>query len=433
MKTWNKSEIAITDNQTGRTLKIIQNDKVEAVLDVPLLPLVHVSGEPVFINSAGVYVPWRAKVADRSLYPVPGALVRESLVLYRIENNKRKELIAEADYRIDAVDRIVFNSEPAENIFSDYSVLPQRVDVLAVNSASGAYRLFSGQAGMTLPVWPVISSPWEGIARIYSRFNNSRLSEKFIYPLGSREAGSVVNTYTPVKAGNRMPGELLVCRSKPTYADILPYDDYHKPLPQTPEKIRNLLHRKQNAGERVTVVFFGDSLTAGGDVSPEELLFTRRLEHFLKTSRPELDFSFYNAAIGGTDSSAGRARFEKDVMSRKPDIITVMFVLNDNNKPDEIILENHRYFIKRCRESGAELLFITPNLNTGVWMDGLDHAVSRIRRLCSEEEIPLADAYRLWKDLENFGVPYETLLANGINHPDAVAQKIFFELVRRYF
>ena len=38
-----------------------------------------------------------------------------------------------------------------------------------------------------------------------------------------------------------------------------------------------------------------------------------------------------------------------------------------------------------------------------------------------------------WEQLEFQGIPYETLLKNGINHPDDRGHRIFAEELMRYF
>jgi hypothetical protein len=56
-----------------------------------------------------------------------------------------------------------------------------------------------------------------------------------------------------------------------------------------------------------------------------------------------------------------------------------------------------------------------------------------LRRFARENRVPLADASRRWEELETLGIPYETLLANGINHPNARGHELFVEELMRFF
>jgi hypothetical protein len=56
-----------------------------------------------------------------------------------------------------------------------------------------------------------------------------------------------------------------------------------------------------------------------------------------------------------------------------------------------------------------------------------------LRQFAREKHIPLADAARRWEGLEELGIPYETLMANGINHPDARGYEYFVEELMGFF
>jgi hypothetical protein len=56
-----------------------------------------------------------------------------------------------------------------------------------------------------------------------------------------------------------------------------------------------------------------------------------------------------------------------------------------------------------------------------------------LRKLAAEQKVGLADAAKRWELLEYEGIPYETLLLNGINHPDARGHALFAEELMRLF
>lgn len=89
--------------------------------------------------------------------------------------------------------------------------------------------------------------------------------------------------------------------------------------------------RRAKAGERLSVVFFGASLTWGANASDPQLtsfrgLLSRRLEE----AYPQARFRFWDAAIGGTGSQLGVFRLERDALRRKPDLVFLDFSANDD-------------------------------------------------------------------------------------------------------
>ncbi len=89
--------------------------------------------------------------------------------------------------------------------------------------------------------------------------------------------------------------------------------------------------RWARAGENLTVVFFGASLTWGAAASdPETTSFRGLMAAKFREFYPEAKFTFVDAAIGGTDSVLGAFRLDRDVLAKKPDLVFVDFSANDS-------------------------------------------------------------------------------------------------------
>jgi len=73
-------------------------------------------------------------------------------------------------------------------------------------------------------------------------------------------------------------------------------------------------------GQRI--LFLGDSITHQGH-------WVNALELLTMTTRPELGLRFFNAGVGGDKVTHGLARLEKEVVASKPDVVTVLFGMND--------------------------------------------------------------------------------------------------------
>lgn len=91
----------------------------------------------------------------------------------------------------------------------------------------------------------------------------------------------------------------------------------------------------------ITVVAIGGSITEGGNITTP----------FIKSwdDSREGKINFINAGIGGTQSNYGSLRLQNDVLSHKPDVVIVEFILNDTG--DETCAWNVENIIRTCYEA----------------------------------------------------------------------------------
>jgi lysophospholipase L1-like esterase len=78
------------------------------------------------------------------------------------------------------------------------------------------------------------------------------------------------------------------------------------------------------AADPLIIVTFGDSVTAprGGTVVYSDLLAK-------ELSFADRDIKIINAGIGGHTTKNGKGRFQKDVLDAKPDVVVIMYGIND--------------------------------------------------------------------------------------------------------
>ena len=104
---------------------------------------------------------------------------------------------------------------------------------------------------------------------------------------------------------------------------------------------------KPDVAAKTRVICFGDSITAG------------KYPDHLAELRPDLEI--VNAGVGGNITAQGLARMEADVLSRKPDVVLIMFGTNDSvlraaktyRTPLKTFGENLEKMIEACRAVGA--------------------------------------------------------------------------------
>ncbi|MBQ9783317.1 MAG: GDSL family lipase [Clostridia bacterium] len=205
----------------------------------------------------------------------------------------------------------------------------------------------------------------------------------------------------------------------------------------------------------ITIVAFGDSVTHGAVASGEinyETVYWNRLKQKINALRNYVPVNVINAGIGGITASGSLSRLDSQVLKHEPDLVIVCFGLNDVNKPLEDYLSALRIIFERCLASGAEVIFMTPNmLNTYVAEDTaqqhweyahktaamqnegrMDRYMSAAVALAEELGVPVCDCYAKWKTLSETE-DTTLLLANRINHPTKDMHELFaaslFEMI----
>jgi lysophospholipase L1-like esterase len=107
--------------------------------------------------------------------------------------------------------------------------------------------------------------------------------------------------------------------------------------------------RRARAGEPLSVVFFGASLTWGANASDPNLTSYRGLfADRLRAEYPLARFRFWDAAIGGTNSQLGVFRLDRDVLRRQPDLVLLDFSANDDiDHDDRETLSSYEALVRR--------------------------------------------------------------------------------------
>ncbi len=326
-----------------------------------------------------------------------------------------------ADYRLDpewaTLGRVEAGGIGADTpVALSYSYQPDRIDLVALKP-DGTVALVRGPAGVGLVPMPEIPEGSVPLATVWV---------PGLLGLPDRPAQLEAELLFPVAhpAGN--PAE----------------DDAasHGALPKTLAKLR--------AGEPVTIVAWGDSVTNGGGVEDREDWYQHQFLRRLRARFPDAEITLLTAAWGGASSRqyleappGGEHDFQRDVLDPAPDLVTIEFV-NDAYLDEAGVARHYAPVVERIQATGAEVLFFTPHLVRQDWM-GLAPAAkvtedprkytAGLRAYTRENGLALADAAYVWASLWKQGLPYLTLLANSINHPDERGHRIFADVLLRFF
>ena len=206
-----------------------------------------------------------------------------------------------------------------------------------------------------------------------------------------------------------------------------------------------------------TIAAFGDSTTAPRG----------KLEIYAGLLQKELTFGgkevhVINAGVPGNTTVMAAARFEKDVLAAKPDVVIVQFGINDSaidvwkNPPangprvaQAVYEQNVRAFVTALKKKGVLVFLMTPN--PLCWTDALrakyGHApyhpdeeggfnlllrkyADSMRQIANEQGIPLVDVFDAFEEhakKRGASTPSDLLL-DGM-HPNNEGHRLVADLI----
>lgn len=152
-----------------------------------------------------------------------------------------------------------------------------------------------------------------------------------------------------------------------------------------------------HASGPVKIVCFGDSVTGLYYHTGGRRTYTNLLGSTLQRSLPQAEIEMHNAGVSGNTTADALDRIESDVLYHHPDLVTIMFGLNDMVRvPLPEFRTNLINIIRQCREAGARVILSTPNATTdnptrptALLLDYCD----TIRSVAAEYQVTLSDNY----------------------------------------
>lgn len=189
-------------------------------------------------------------------------------------------------------------------------------------------------------------------------------------------------------------------------------------------------------GRPIRVTCWGDSVTAGASASTPATAYPQLLAglfaaagHTATVSTVATPGTNLRQWLGweGTHLTADWSA----VRDSRPDLLVVEFV-NDAELPADVWEAAYRELVARTADLRCDLLLTTPHFTRLDWMGNRTLAdpdrrpyVAFLRRFAESNGIALAEVSRAWEQLLVEGIPYVTLLRNGINHPDDRGHRIY--------
>ena len=199
------------------------------------------------------------------------------------------------------------------------------------------------------------------------------------------------------------------------------------------------LTRDWPTNRTVNIVCHGHSVPAGYTWAPE----VRMLDAYPNLLHEGLCRRFHHAvinvivtAIGGENSEQGAKRFQRDVLSCHPDVVTIDYALNDRSIGLARSEAAWRKMIEMALAQHVKVILLTPTPAKRAHLDDpndpLNQHARQVRRLAAEYHVGLVDSLKLFEARIKAGTPLNDLMTSGV-HPNAQGQKIVAAALLKWF
>jgi len=231
----------------------------------------------------------------------------------------------------------------------------------------------------------------------------------------------------------------LACGAHPVIAADSPAE--RKTHPADPAiylaGIVKLLGIKWPKNRTINIVCHGHSVPAGYFKTPLVNTFNAYPHLFHRGLKERFPFAVINVivtAIGGEAADSGEKRFARDVLSHKPDVITIDYALNDRRLGLEKAAAAWTSMIQQAGD--VKLILMTPTPDQSSRLDDpsdpLNQHARQIRQLASEHKVGLVDSLAAFKQRLAAGDVLADLMAQS-NHPNRKGHDLVVAELLKWF
>jgi acyl-CoA thioesterase-1 len=234
-------------------------------------------------------------------------------------------------------------------------------------------------------------------------------------------AGAAAAALAAILIGTHLPAH------RPDALPAQPQAQAAAPVCSAPAEVTRFSHSLPRVAERlargipVTLVAVGSSSTAGAGASSPAAAYPARLEALLRARTPGMGMvNVLNRGVGGEEIRDMLARFDRDVLAEKPDL--VLWQLGTNSVlRDHAIGGNGALLASELavvKNSEADVLLINPQYAPKVIAHpAVETMVELISATAKASNVELFDRFavmKYWR--ETRGLPFETFLNPDLLH-----------------
>ncbi len=189
----------------------------------------------------------------------------------------------------------------------------------------------------------------------------------------------------------------------------------------------------------INIVCHGHSVPAGYFKTPEvETMnaYPHLLHKELAAKFPHAVINVIVTAIGGENSEQGAARFERDVLALKPDLVTIDYSLNDRPLGLDRAKKAWISMIEKARAAGVKVILLTPTPDQSAKLDDpqdpLNRHAEQVRELAAKYHVALADSTKVFQEQVAKGARLEDLMSQ-VNHPNRQGHELVAKELMKWF
>lgn len=188
----------------------------------------------------------------------------------------------------------------------------------------------------------------------------------------------------------------------------------------------------------INVVFHGHSVPAGYWTNHEVHTLESYAHLVLQKLKAKYPYAVVNVivtAIGGENAEKGAARFDKEVLMHKPDVLLIDYALNDRPLGLEKARIAWESMIQKCTDRGIKVILVTPSPDQRVDLlaedNFLEQHTKQIRSLAEKYHVGLADPYAEFKKIAAQGTLKDYM--SHVNHPNLAGHEIIASTISDWF
>lgn len=193
------------------------------------------------------------------------------------------------------------------------------------------------------------------------------------------------------------------------------------------------------ANHTINIVCHGHSVPAGYFATPKVDTF-HAYPHLLHVGiKDRFPFAVVNVivtAIGGENSEQGAARFERDVLSVRPDVVTIDYALNDRGIGLQRSKAAWESMIRAAQANNVKVILLTPTADQSANLedehDPLNQHARQIRELAGKYGVGLVDSLAAFRAYVRGGGRLKDLMSQ-VNHPNNKGHAIVAKLLVAWF
>jgi lysophospholipase L1-like esterase len=217
----------------------------------------------------------------------------------------------------------------------------------------------------------------------------------------------------------------------PLYSQVAEVETY---LNGTKAELVKQWHKNRT----INLVFHGHSVPAGYFKTPD----VRTLQSYpyltLQAVKKAYPFAVVNTittAIGGENSEQGAARFKRDVLTHRPDVLFIDYALNDRGIGLERARVAWEAMIDEATKANVKVVLLTPTPDQSVNIldekSPLEQHAQQVRTLAEKHRIGLVDSYAAFQEKKKNGEDVAAYMSQ-VNHPNEKGHQIVCDLIMRW-